>query len=71
MSQVRNNERAQFEAPLWIALLWKRLTALPLQRIDGQAASGLPGQRFKMHKDGPWIEGGMTSRLTLRIALHP
>jgi predicted 2-oxoglutarate/Fe(II)-dependent dioxygenase YbiX len=79
MRNVRNNERAQFEAPSWIALLWERLAALPLPHLGGEAAVGLPkelrfykyspGQRFKMHKDGPWSEGGMTSRLTLLVYL--
>jgi hypothetical protein len=60
MRNVRNNERAQFEAPSWIALLWERLAALPLPHLDGEAAVGLPkelrfykyspGQRFKVHK---------------------
>jgi hypothetical protein len=30
MRNVRNNERAQFEAPSWIALLWGRAAALLL-----------------------------------------
>jgi hypothetical protein len=29
-----------------------------------------PGQRFKMHKDGPWHEDGLTSRLTLLVYLN-
>lgn len=80
MRNVRNNERAQFAAPSWITVLWERLSDLPLPRLDGQVAVGLPkelrfykysaGQRFKMHKDGPWTEGGMTSRLTLLVYLN-
>src|SRR5690242_2781999 len=41
MRHVRNNERAQFEAPSWIALSWERLAALPLPRLDGEVAAGL------------------------------
>jgi hypothetical protein len=60
MRNVRNNERAQFEAPSWIELSWVRLAASPLPHPDGEAAAGLPkelrfykhssGQRFKVHK---------------------
>ncbi|MDA8520838.1 prolyl hydroxylase family protein [Acidovorax sp. NCPPB 4044] len=80
LPQVRNNERAQFAAPDWVATLWERVRALPLPGLDGEAAVGLPrelrfyryrpGQRFRMHKDGPWTEGGLTSRLTLLVYLN-
>ena len=52
--------------------------AIPV--LDGQTARGLPkdfrfykytaGQRFKMHKDGAWTEGGHTSKLTLLVYLN-
>ncbi|MDQ1830853.1 prolyl hydroxylase family protein [Massilia scottii] len=80
MPTIRNNERAQFEAPDWIALLWQRLAAAGMPGLDGQAAVGLPrelrfykysaGQRFKMHKDGPWSEDGLSSKLTFLVYLN-
>ncbi|MCE3603473.1 2OG-Fe(II) oxygenase [Massilia sp. P8910] len=80
MPAIRNNERAQFEAPDWIALLWQRLAAAGMPELDGQAAVGLPrelrfykyaaGQRFKMHKDGPWNEDGLSSKLTFLVYLN-
>jgi hypothetical protein len=80
MPLIRNNERAMFESPQWVSLLWNRLSSTRLPELDGQVPAGLPkdlrfykyspGQRFKMHKDGPWIEGGMTSKLTLLIYLN-
>lgn len=80
MPLIRNNDRVLFESPAWVALLWQRLAKTALPPLDGQVAAGLPkdlrfyrygvGQRFKMHKDGPWIEDGMTSRLTLLVYLN-
>ena len=80
MRNVRNNERAQFEAPEWIDLLWRRMAAMPLPALEGQVALGLPkqlrfykyspGQRFRMHKDGPWNEDGLESKLTLLVYLN-
>ena len=29
-----------------------------------------PGQRFKMHKDGPWHEDGLSSKLTFLLYLN-
>ena len=80
MPQVRNNQRAQFAAPDWVATLWQLLQSWPLPEVNGQRAVGLPrdlrfyaydpGQRFKMHKDGPWKEEGLTSRLTFLLYLN-
>lgn len=80
MPQVRNNQRAQFAAPDWVATLWQLLQSWPLPQVNGQRAVGLPrdlrfyaydpGQRFKMHKDGPWLEDGLSSQLTLLIYLN-
>lgn len=77
---LRNNERVVFEAPAWRDAVWQRLSELPLPEVKGQRATGLPralrfykytpGQRFKMHKDGPWVEDGLTSQLTLLIYLN-
>lgn len=80
MPSVRNNERTMVESPPWVALLWQRLGGVGLPELDGEAAVGLPkdlrfykylpGHRFKMHKDGPWQEDGLTSRLTCLVYLN-
>ncbi len=80
MPAIRNNERAMLAAPDWVALIWQRLGRVELPRLEGESALGLPrelrfykylpGQRFKMHKDGPWREDGLTSRLTLLVYLN-
>jgi predicted 2-oxoglutarate/Fe(II)-dependent dioxygenase YbiX len=80
MLNVRNNERVMVESQTWVALLWDRLGLAGLPELDVQKAQGLPkdlrfykysaGQRFKMHKDGPWHEGGMTSKLTFLVYLN-
>lgn len=77
---IRNNERTLVENAAWVDLLWQRLRTIALPIIDGETARGLPkdlrfykyspGQRFKMHKDGPWTENGMTSRLTFLVYLN-
>ncbi|KRA70805.1 hypothetical protein ASD78_18020 [Lysobacter sp. Root667] len=80
MPHVRNNERVVFESPDWVGLLWQRLSGVALPALDGQVARGLPkslrfykygpGQRFRMHKDGPWTEDGLSSKLTLLVYLN-
>lgn len=78
---VRNNERAMAENEQWVGYLWNKLcAAAELPEIDGQTPRGFPkslrfykysaGQRFKMHKDGPWHEDGLTSRLTFLLYLN-
>ena len=79
MPQVRSNQRAQFAAPDWVSGLWQ-LVRWPLPALNRQHAVGLPrelrfhaydrGQRFKMHKDGPWHEDGLSSQLTLLVYLN-
>lgn len=80
LPRIRNNERAMFAEPVWVGRLWQRLPGIALPEFDGQRAAGLPrdlrfykylpGQRFKMHKDGPWRQNGLTSRLTLLVYLN-
>lgn len=80
MAHVRNNERLVFESPQWVDLLWRRLFEAGLPTLDGATAAGLPralrfykygpGQRFRMHKDGPWSEDGRLSKLTLLVYLN-
>lgn len=80
MKTVRNNDRVIIESPPWVQILWQRLSALALPVLDGEAPAGLPvglrfyrygpGQRFKMHKDGPWTEAGLTSKLTFLVYLN-
>jgi len=59
--------------------LWSRPAELDLPVLEDNArAVGLPTdlrfykycaeERFKMHKDGPWKEGGLTSRLSFLVA---
>ena len=80
MPQVRNNQRTTLASPQWVARLWDLLGAMPLPLIEGQRAVGLPrelrfykyepGERFKMHKDGPWHEDGLSSKLTALVYLN-
>lgn len=80
MQSVRNNDKTLVEHPQWVGRLWRSLDALPLPDIGGERAVGLPralrfyryspGQRFKMHKDGPWREDGLVSKLTLLVYLN-
>ncbi len=80
MPRVRNNQRAMVESPGWVALLWQRLSQVAIPEIEGARAAGLPkdlrfykyapGQRFKMHKDGPWHEDGLNSALTFLVYLN-
>lgn len=80
MPLVRNNERVIVEGRGWVAHLWERLSGIALPVVDGERPLGLPkdlrfykysnGQRFKMHKDGPWTENGMTSKLTFLVYLN-
>jgi 2OG-Fe(II) oxygenase superfamily len=80
MPRVRNNERALIDSSPWATRLWERLQSVELPVIEGQRATGLPrslrlykylpGQRFKMHKDGPWREEGLASQLTFLVYLN-
>lgn len=81
MANVRNNQRLIFSAPRWQEKLWSRLSAAGLPLLDGNSeAVGLPadlrfykyspGERFKMHKDGPWKEGGLTSKMSFLVYLN-
>lgn len=80
MPLIRNNERAMVESPRWVQTLWQRLAGIGCPVLSGEQAVGLPkalrfykysaGQRFKMHKDGPWTEEGRSSRLTFLVYLN-
>jgi len=81
MANVRNNQRVMFNSPEWKQRLWTRLSLENLPVFAGNAeAVGLPanlrfykysaGERFKMHKDGPWKEGGLVSQLTFLVYLN-
>lgn len=81
MTTVRNNQRVMFSSAQWKERLWNRLSLADLPLLDGNAhAVGLPadlrfykystGERFKMHKDGPWKEGGLTSKLSFLVYLN-
>ncbi|MFG6428568.1 prolyl hydroxylase family protein [Roseateles sp. LYH14W] len=80
MPRVRNNARTIIDSSPWTKELWGRLLRVELPVIEGQSATGLPrslrfykyvpGQRFKMHKDGPWREDGRVSQLTFLVYLN-
>ena len=74
----------QFASAVAIACVGKRVVAklvgARFANIAGRQACGLPRdlrfyqyqpeQRFKMHKDGPWLEDGLRSELTLLVYLN-
>jgi 2OG-Fe(II) oxygenase superfamily len=80
LPHIRNNDRVVLESSEWVPILWDKIKSLSLPLIEGQQAYGIPsslrfyryfpGQRFKMHKDGPWVEQGRTSRLTFMVYLN-
>ena len=85
MPTIGNNDRLILSlddvlVASWVALVVGRLLAFDLPEIAGERAVGLPrdvrfyrygpGQRFKMHKDGPWREDELTSRLTFLVYLN-
>lgn len=80
LPHIRNNQRAQFPNVMWVAELWSRVQSWSLPVLEGERPIGLPrdlrfyayapGQRFKMHKDGAWLEDGQVSRLTLLVYLN-
>lgn len=81
MANVRNNQRTMFNEPEWKERLWARLVSANLPVLDDNSeAVGLPadlrfykysaGERFKMHKDGPWKESGLTSKLSFLVYLN-
>lgn len=81
MANVRNNQRVMFNSLEWKQRLWTRLSLEDLPVFAGNAvAVGLPanlrfykysaGERFKMHKDGPWKENGQTSKLSFLVYLN-
>lgn len=80
MPGVRNNAKAIVEWPELVEAIAARVRELGLPALGGRAPAGLPrslrfyryepGQRFKMHKDGPWKEDGLVSEWTLLIYLN-
>jgi predicted 2-oxoglutarate/Fe(II)-dependent dioxygenase YbiX len=80
MSHVRNNDRLELRSPEWAARFWRQLEAVGLPELDGHRARALsswfrfyryvPGQRFRMHKDGRLQEDGLESRLTFLLYLN-
>lgn len=80
MPQIRNNDRVMVPGGEWVETLWSRLAGFEFPVVEGLRARGLPrdlrfyryapGQRFKMHKDGPWKEDGMVSKLSFLVYLN-
>jgi hypothetical protein len=80
MPMVRNNSKAIVEWSEVVETLAQGISRIGLPRLNNRAVVGLPrslrfyryqpGQRFKMHKDGPWKEDGLISEWTLLIYLN-
>lgn len=80
MPAIRSNERVMVENREWVEALWRGLSSAGLPSLESEVPMGLPkdlrfykysrGQRFKMHKDGPWSEDGRVSRLTFLVYLN-
>ncbi len=80
MPGIRNNAKAIVEWPELVDTIWKGVQSLELPALQSRLPAGLPrslrfyryapGQRFKMHKDGPWKEDGLTSEWTFLIYLN-
>lgn len=80
MPAIRNNDRIALDAPQWADDLWSRLAQHALPPMEGRHAAGLaaafrfyrymPGQRFRMHKDGGLHERGMDSRMSFLVYLN-
>lgn len=78
---VRNNERVLYKDENYAALIWDRLKEFAPLGKAGENACGLnelfrfykysPGQRFKMHKDGPFVRNEQeSSQYTFLIYLN-
>ncbi|MBM7116470.1 prolyl hydroxylase family protein [Archangium primigenium] len=80
LSHIRNNDRLELREPAWAARFWRQLEGLGLPEVEGHRARALsswfrfyryvPGQRFRMHKDGRLQEDGLESRLTFLLYLN-
>lgn len=80
MPGVRNNAKTVVEWPELVDTMWAKVQRLGLPVLDSKVPAGLPrslrfyrydpGQRFKMHKDGPWKEDGMVSEWTMLVYLN-
>jgi len=81
MPDLRNNDRAMFDDPVFAESVWERVRSFVPAEIDGRAAVGLgerfrfyrydPGQRFNAHRDGVvTLESGARSYLSFLIYLN-
>lgn len=80
MPGIRNNAKAIMEWPELVERIAQGVRELSLPPLGERLPVGLPrslrfyryepGQHFKMHKDGPWREDGLTSEWTLLIYLN-
>lgn len=78
--QIRNNSKILVEWPEVVDELSSGVHSLGLPELGGRPVIGLPrhlrfyrynpGERFKMHRDGPWVEDGLTSEWTLIVYLN-
>lgn len=80
-TDIRDNERVIFDDAALAATLWSVIGPVTPARVGDGTAVGLnerfrayrysPGQRFMMHRDGPFVrESGERSRLTVLIYLN-
>lgn len=79
-TNIRNNERVNYESGKMAQHWWNKLVALPLPEFEGKKAVGLspffrfykyaPGQKFNMHKDGRQKVGDNTTFFTLLVYLN-
>jgi len=80
MTNIRNNERVDYESTELAVKWWSYLSETEIPVIDGMRAVGIsprfrfykytPGQKFNMHKDGRQNVKGNTTLLTLLVYLN-
>jgi hypothetical protein len=80
LTNIRNNERVNYESDNVAIKWWSRLSSLPFPKFEDYTATGLspyfrfykyvPGQKFNMHKDGRQTVAGKTTYYTFLVYLN-
>ncbi len=80
LTNIRNNERADYRSDQHAQLYWQRLSTLKLPSHEGKNPIGLsphfrfykylPGQKFNLHKDGRQSVDGNETLFTFLIYLN-
>jgi prolyl 4-hydroxylase len=80
LTNIRNNERVDYQSSVHAELYWQRLSNLQLPSFEGKSPIGLspyfrfykyqPGQKFNMHKDGRQNVCGNETLFTFLIYLN-